>query len=83
MNTNKPDNPIYGTTYNAKKAPSHPIVIYIVIDNHLGINSGPNRAVSIIPIIAKSHATPKKDHPITEPLRKTRQNGVNVPAING
>mmetsp|Transcript_5556 Transcript_5556/g.10729 ORF Transcript_5556/g.10729 Transcript_5556/m.10729 type:complete len:85 (-) Transcript_5556:782-1036(-) len=83
MKSPNPSIPIAGTNQNDSIPPNQPIVIYIVIDIHLGIRSGPNTAVKTIPMIAKNHATPKKDQPMTVSWNKTRQNGVKVPAMRG
>eukprot|EP00956_Cyclotella_meneghiniana_P044483 scaffold320162_cov96-Cyclotella_meneghiniana.AAC.2 len=74
---------IYGNNQNIKKPPIHPIVMYIVMENHLGIRCTPLLIVKNIPRRDKNHATPKKDHPMTVSWRNTRHRGVNVPAING
>ena len=66
-----------------RKAPIHPMVIYIVMENHLGILSTPKRKVKNMPSKARNQATPKKDQPITVSWRNTRQSGVKVPAIRG
>jgi hypothetical protein len=55
-----------GNNHIDKNAPIHPKVMYIVMDNHFGMRSGPNMAVSIIPKMARLHATPRNDQPMTE-----------------
>mmetsp|Transcript_9161 Transcript_9161/g.19550 ORF Transcript_9161/g.19550 Transcript_9161/m.19550 type:complete len:96 (-) Transcript_9161:445-732(-) len=81
--TTIPPIPIIGISHKDKKAPNHPIVMYMVMDIHLGNRSIPNFAVRYIPSIDRNHATPKKDQPMAEWFRNTRHNGVNVPAMRG